>query len=125
MNRLQKISFLLAGLIAAIAFSAQAQQYSCSELDWPDQIASIREHVAPACEEVVDIDGRHFARVDATFLREIAGEVTLSFLMPDGNTVIETFRPPEDFRVKVDDKAMAFHQLTRGQKVTLLIPEQE
>lgn len=125
MNRLQKISFLLAALIAAIAFTAQAQRYSCSDLDWPDQIASIREHVAAACDEVVEIDGRPFARVNATFLRETAGDVTLSFLMPDGNTVIETFRPPEDFRVTVDDKPRAFHQLTHGQKLTLLIPEKE
>jgi len=123
MNKLRILSYAATAALAAIAFQLQAQHYSCAELDWPEQIAAIYENVAPACEETIEIDGVRFGRFEATFLREKVGQVTLGFRMPDGNTITQTFRPPETMRVNVDGKQMAFHQLLHGQNVTLLIPE--
>mgnify|MGYP006283473125 CR=1 FL=1 len=114
------LSLVLAALVAG---NVLAQRYSCADMEWPDQIDSIYENVERACEEILEIDGVRYGRFEATFLSEHAGEVTLRFPMPEGNSVVQTFRPPDDFRVRVDDKRMAFHELERGQAVTLLIPE--
>ena len=110
---------------AALAFSMQAlaQTYSCARMEWPDQIASIYENIEPACVETLEIDGVRYGKFEGAFLSEHAGEVTLRFGMPDGRTVVQTFRPPDDFRVRVEGKSMAFHQLERGQAITMLIPE--
>ena len=115
--------FILILIAAVVSSSVVAQRYSCSQLDWPEQVASIYEHIEPACVETLEIEGVRYGRFKGTFLSERAGEVTMRFVMPEGNSVVQTFKPPEDFRVRVDGKPTAFHQLQRGQDVSLLIAE--
>lgn len=116
---------LVTGAAALLSLQAVAQHYSCSAMEWPDQIASIYEHIEPACVETMEIDGVSYGRFEGIFVSETAGEVTLRFRMPEGNSIAQTFKPPENFRVRVDGKSMAFHQLQPGQRVSLLIPHKE
>lgn len=110
-------------LATAIAAPSVAQQHSCTDLEWDEQIASIYDNVGAGCEDVVEVDGTMYGRFKATFVRQIAGDVTLRFQMPDGTGVMQTFRPPEDFRVRFEGKQVSFHNLERGQPVVVLLPE--
>lgn len=116
---------LVTSIVALFSMQALGQHYSCSKMEWPDQIASIYEHIKPACVETMEIEGISYGRFEGIFASETAGEVTIRFKMPEGNSIAQTFKPPENFRVRVDGKSMAFHQLQPGQQVSLLIPHKE
>lgn len=120
------IGFAAAVLLAAfLAFPAAAAKYTCTDLEWPDQINSIHEHVAPGCDEVIEQNGVRYGVYSAVFISYRSGDVTLIFKMPEGENVTETFRPPEDFLVELEGKKVPFSELVRGQHVTVMIPEQE
>lgn len=112
-------------VVLGMAFSASAEEFSCVGMEWPDQVESMYENVAPGCIEVVEEDGTRYGVFEADFLSIKAGDVTLRFKMPEGENVIQTFHPPKDFVVKVGKRNVPFSELERGQSVILMIPEAE
>ena len=79
---------------------------TCQDLIWGDWTVD-HPDVASACDSVVVRDGITYAKFNTTFDREFNdGSVKLRLEKPDGGFVVDTFKPPEGFKISLPSSAM-------------------
>jgi len=78
---------------------AVAADYTCQDLIWGDWVADHPE-IPSACDSVVVRDGITYAKFNTVFDREFNdGKVKLRLNKPDGSFAMDTFSPPEGFKI--------------------------
>jgi hypothetical protein len=90
-------------LVVAWAFggNAMAADYACQDLIWGGWTVD-HPDIASACDSVVVRDGVTYAKFNTVFDREFNdGAVKLRLNKPDGSFVVDTFKPPEGFRISL------------------------
>lgn len=99
---------------------------SCQDVDWNRDMIADHPRLIEGCQEVVSADGIDWARFEAEFNR-VNSDGTVSFKIRDGNRVIEdvTFTPASDQVAYINDRPVAFRDLTNQQLVNLYVPEGE
>jgi hypothetical protein len=106
--------------------SIDAQDASCSEIDWKPEILERIRDIDRACQEVVLRDGKWFARFEAKVKRVLEnGSIELQMLLRDGSRVDRIFHAPDDFRVVSHTGRTNFRrtQLVPGEHLDIYIPE--
>ena len=132
-------------MLAALGFgnAAVAADYTCQDLIWGKWTVDHPE-VPSACDAVVVRDGITYAKFNTTFNRELNdGSVKLRLNKPGGGFVVDTFRPPEGFKISLPASAMPgvvggetpfakippgqspFGKLPTGAPLRLYVPEGE
>jgi hypothetical protein len=90
-------------MVAAWAFggNAMAADYTCKDLIWGGWTVD-HPDIASACDSVVVRDGVTYAKFNTVFDREFNdGSVKLRLNKPDGSFAVDTFKPPEGFRISL------------------------
>lgn len=81
--------------------NAMAADYTCKDLIWGGWTVN-HPDIASACDSVVVRDGVTYAKFNTVFDREFNdGSVKLRLNKPDGSFVVDTFKPPEGFRISL------------------------
>ena len=124
----QYISVLVVLTISGLGLSASvdAQNPSCSEIDWKPEILERIRDIDQACQEVVFRDGKWFARFEGKVKRVSEnGSIEVQMILRDGSRVDRIFYAPDDFRVGSHTGRTNFRrtQLVPGEHLDIYIPE--
>jgi hypothetical protein len=103
----------------------RVQAKSCAEVDWNREMTQSHPRLVEACQEVVTVDGSHWARFEAKFLRmEPDGRVSFTIRDQRDRPVEEVVLQLQPGQVAyIDDRATPFAQLRQDQLVNLYVPE--
>ena len=93
--------------------------YSCSDFKPTPEAAARFADLKGACEEIVDIDGKTFAKVSAIVRRATANSLTLNIPQTDHTF---TLKPDPDRRVQIGNQRVRPRELQRGQEIRIYIP---
>lgn len=94
-------------LVAALAFAGPTlgADYTCDDLIWSDWVKDHRD-VPSACDSLVVREGITYAKFNTVFDREFNdGKVKLRLNKPDGSFAMDTFSPPDGFKISLPDSA--------------------
>ena len=119
------VSTLAALFAANLAFAAAHESAipTCADLEFTQQILDVLPEANAACLAVVEQGGELYAEFQAEIVRVRGGEVRAKFKRADGSfTETHSFRPPSDQRVNIGGRSYRYSQLTRGQKLNLMLP---
>ena len=111
----------LAG-IACLGFSinASAQSVSCADLMWNADVAA---GTAGACTEVVERDGKLWAKMQAEILDQRRTGTYYRWVQPDGSLSGREQVAPEneDFVAYLDEKPVMIKDMQPGQRVNIYL----
>lgn len=126
MKTLVKSACLLALMtpLAALAADEPPKSASCFEIRYSAEILE-RYPMAPAiCEEVVEKDGKKYARMDAVVIGRDRDVVTVGFQNVFGTKVMELdMQPAPDSTLSINGKETKWSDVKRGDKVRFYLPE--
>ena len=113
------LSIPVAGMAADLPKSA-----SCYEIRYSAEILE-RYPMAPAvCEEVIEKDGKKYARMDATVIGRDKGIVDLGFKNVFGTQVMElSVEPAPDATLTINGKETRWADVRRGDQISFYLPE--
>jgi hypothetical protein len=105
--------------------ASRVQAASCAEVAWEKDLLALYPRIAEGCQEVVVSDDVKWARFEADYIqRNRDGSVTLDFKNRQGRSLEElTLTFAAEQRVLIDGRPYPFSDLTRGQRVSLYVPE--
>lgn len=128
-----KIYPMMAGAMAIAASAAWGQSTSnnaftatgssCDQVTWSDEALAKYPHIASACQEVVNRDGKYFAKFEGEIRRIAKGgrEITLDF--KGGESLKLT--PSEGMSVDVGGKKTPIHDLRPGSVLNFFVPQDQ
>jgi hypothetical protein len=93
--------------------------YSCSDFKPTPEAATRFADLKGACEEIVDIDGKTFAKVTAVVRRATMNSLTLNIPQTDHTF---TLTPDPDRRVQIGNQKVRPRDLQRGQEIHIYLP---
>ncbi len=127
-------SVALVGLLWVGTASAQSQSMpnstvnhqSCADVNWSPQLLSVYPRIPEACQEVLTMDGKKWARFNGKLVSwNSNGSVTTAVMNRDGRVMGRlTLKPTPGQKVIIDGKEQAFSQLHTGAIMNLYIPEE-
>lgn len=109
---------------AAAAPEVQAQTMSCDDIRFTDQVLTQFPDAPNFCLDVVEKDGRPFARFNAEFVRRRgADQAVLRFRGPDGrlNSPVSV-AVPEGQTIRVGGRDRRLRDLQRGDTLSVYLP---
>ena len=115
-------------LAAALLFGgfaqspALAQGLTCDDIEFNSNVTDQFPDVARACQEVVERDGKLYAKVVADVVRVAGRTVTLDIKTRDGSSIRQSFRPAAEFRVLLGGTRTRVRDLVRGQEIRMYLP---
>ena len=126
MKNIVKGACLLALMIpvAGMAADKPAKSASCYELRYSAEMLE-RYPMAPAiCEEVVEVGGKKFARMDATVMERDGDVVTVGFKNVFGTKVMDlSIQPAPDSTLTINGKEIPWSKVQRGDQISFYLPE--
>ncbi len=118
------------GMLAAVASlaafpAANAQDVTCENANFSDEVLASFGSIRFSCLEIVEISGKPHAKLKATVTRVMPPKLTVRLDRSDGsisNPV--TFTPPPDFEFIVDEdrKKVGLRELTPTTKLNVYVP---
>lgn len=137
MKNLTVTSVTTALLGLALATSAVAQQAqenfpkertqagTCADVNWNEQMVKQHPGLIDACQEVILVDGKTWARFDAKFVRVNSdGSVIFSVRDKRDRSKEEVILQPAAGQVAyLDDRPTPFARLRSTDKISLYVPE--
>lgn len=126
MKNIVKGACLLALMIpvAGMAADKPLKSASCYEIRYSAEILD-RYPMAPAiCEEVVERDGKKYARMDATVIGRDGDVVTVGFKNVFGTQVMDlSIQPAPDSTLTINGKEIPWSKVQRGDQISFYLPE--
>lgn len=137
MKKLYVTSMTATLLSLALASTAVAQQEqqdfpaertrtaSCDDIDWNSNMVRNHPSLIDACQEVILVDGKTWARFDAKFVRiEPNDDVIFSVRNQHDRGVHEvTLNPTPGQVAYIDDRPKPFSSLRTTDRISLYVPE--
>lgn len=98
---------------------------SCADVDWNSDMMMHHPSLIDACQEVIEVDGKTWARFDANFVRvESDGDVIFSVRDQRDRAVEEVTLDPNPGQVAyIDDRPRPFSSLRTTDRISLYVPE--
>lgn len=98
---------------------------SCENVDWNSDLMMHHPSLIDACQEVIEVDGKTWARFDANFVRvESDGDVIFSVRDDRDRAVEEVTLDPNPGQVAyIDDRPRPFSSLRTTDQISLYVPE--
>jgi hypothetical protein len=126
MKNIVKGASLLALMIpvAGMAADEPPKSASCYEIRYSAEILD-RYPMAPAiCEEVVERNGKKYARMDATVTGRDKDVVTVGFKNVFGTQVMDlSIQPAPDSTLTINGKEIKWSEVKRGDQISFYLPE--
>ena len=92
---------------------------ACSDFKPTPEAAARFADLRGACESIVEIDGRTYAKVRAVVRRASSSSVTLNIPATDHTF---SLKPDPDRRVMIGNQRVRPRDLTRGQEINIYLP---
>jgi len=122
---MKQLKFLILGLAlgalqpAFAATEATASELTCADFKPTAEAAQRFADLKGACEKIVTIDDRLYAKVRAIVRKASSSSVTLNLPATDHTF---TVNPKTDARVLIGDKKVRPADLARGQEISIYLP---
>jgi hypothetical protein len=110
---------LLAGL--GFTITANAQDYTCSDLTWSASRLEVNSNIANLCLDVVEKSGAPFAKLRARIVRQGVNSTVVKYQMPDGGWSDSERVFPEGFEAMIAGNAVRIADLAPRQEVNVYI----
>jgi hypothetical protein len=117
---------ILAAVVSLAAFpAANAQDVTCENANFSDEVLESFGSIRFSCLEIVEMNGTPHAKLRATVTRVMPPKLTVRLDRADGsisNPV--TFTPPPDFEFTVDEdrKKVKLRELSPTTKLNVYVP---
>jgi hypothetical protein len=116
------VSILSVALLSGLLATAHAQDVSCSNAQFSDEVLQRFPSVREACLDVITNEGSYFAVFKADLLRVTSSGVQIRPALPSGKHADPRFvQVSSARRVLVDGKPVRFSDLELGQELTVYI----
>jgi len=122
---MKRLKFLIIGLAVGVmqpalaAVDATATELTCADFKPTAEAAQRFADLKGACESIVDIGGRLYAKVRAVVRKASSSSVTLNLPATDHTF---TVNPKTDARVLVGSQKVRPGDLARGQEISIYLP---
>lgn len=118
---MRTISFSLAVAAMLASFQpSQAQQVTCQNVEFSDEVMQKFPRVREACLDVIDRQGQLMAVFKADLLKVTGNKVRIRAQLPGGGKAEpQTVQVPPERRVLVDGKKYRVGELSVGQQLTV------
>ena len=110
---------LLAGL--GFTITANAQDYTCSDLTWSASRLEVNSNIANLCLDVVERQGAPFAKLRARIVRQGVNSTVVRYQMPDGGWSDSERVFPEGFEALIAGQNVRISDLAPRQEVNVYI----
>jgi len=96
---------------------------SCDQVTWSEQALDQYPHIASACREVMERDGKYFVRFEGEVerVRDRGRAITVNFR--EGDRV--TLSPPENLSIYMDGRRTSAANLRPGDQLNFYIPQDQ
>ena len=114
---------LCAVMCTGFVFNVSAQD-SCADINWKAATLERLDTVGAGCLEVVEIDGRKYARMEATIAGQSPAGPVVRYTHNDGSygSMVRTY-PPEGFVAQIDGRDVDLGDLDDGRVVSVYLPD--
>ncbi len=115
---------LMLVLFIGLPSAGLAQDLTCDDISFTSMVTSQYPNVAGACLDVVERDGRRYAKLEATVVRIGSTSAVLRFTQRDGSrgprVRVDTTEGP--INVLLGGRRARLRSLERGQKIRIYLP---
>lgn len=119
--------------IAAISTTAEARDEDMTGLTCDDIVYQFRqtaqrtdvtaEDIDAACRDVVELDGKKYAKLKVELDRVSGNNATFHFVMPDGRSGSRhSITVAPEWRAEIDGREYRMRELSRGQELSVYVP---
>ena len=127
MMKKMKTVLALAAIASVSAIpAANAQELTCENVNFTEQVLNIFGSVRYSCMDVVDMDGSPHAKLQGIVRRVSGPNLTIQFnrINSDGLTNEYTFTPPDGFKFTVDEdrRRVNVRDLTESTRLNVYVP---
>ncbi len=122
MNVRNKI--LIGTAIALLSVNVNAASMSCSDMHFTDEMTERFPDLNDACVEVIEHDGKNFAKIELEVVRASYRTLRFKLRHRDGSkSSTYEIKPKSDFRVNLSGQSTRIRDLTRGQVLSVYLPD--
>jgi hypothetical protein len=115
---------VVAMLVIPGAAMAQKPDMSCYDIRYSLDFLNVYPSAPAICEEVKEVDGVKYAKMNATVVKKEKGYTTVAFKDVFGNKIDKlSLEAVEGSSVMVGDKEVTWKDLKLGDKLTFWLPE--
>lgn len=124
MKTWMKGAVIAALAIPGMAMAADAPKLSCYDIRYSLDFLNVYPSAPAICEEVKEVDGVMYARMDASVVRKEKGYTVVAFKDVFGNKLMNLqLEAVEGSTVMVSGKAVGWKDVSVGDKLTFWLPE--
>jgi hypothetical protein len=103
--------------------AALSQNLTCSDIEWSSVVTNEYPNIADACDEVVEKDGKRFARVEVEIQRVRGRTLTFKIINNDGSSAGNYSQTVDtSWRAKIGGRSYRASDLSRGQRLNVYMP---
>lgn len=107
----------------ALAQDEDGVGLTCADIEFTSAVTSNAPDVARACRDVVELNGRKFAKTKIELTNVRGNRATWHFIMPDGRSGSRhTTEVPSDWRATIQGREYRMRELSRGQELSVYLP---
>ena len=107
----------------ALAQDEDGVGLSCADIEFSSAVTSRASDIDRACRDVVELNGRMFAKTRIELTNVRGNRATWHFVMPDGRSgTRHTIEVPSDWRATIDGREYRMRELSRGQELNVYLP---
>ena len=125
-NKLVQLALVV---LVTMAFSswAQAQAYTCDDVNWNEAALEAIPNIANHCLEVVERGGGYYAKSRVRVVRQaVGGSTIVRFQNANGEwSNAERTYPPRGFTADISGEEVAIADLPAGQEVNVYVLQEE
>jgi len=110
-------------MCAGFVFNVNAQD-SCAEVNWKADTIERLDDASADCLEIVEIDGKKYARLEATIAGQSPAGPVVRYTHNDGSygSMVRTY-PPEGHIARIEGRDVDLGDLDDGQVVHIYLPD--
>ena len=119
------VAVAAASLLGTTAF-AQDPDLTCDDIEFTSLVTSQYPDVMDACQDVVERDGKKYARLSAEMVRylPVSGEIRLRFKERDGDYgEVVAIKPQAPLNIRLGGRRVAVRNVARGQEFNIYLPQ--
>jgi hypothetical protein len=114
---------LAASAVLIFGQAAQSQDLTCADIEWSSVVTNEVPNIADACDEVVEKNGKRFARVEVEIQRVRGRTLTFKIINNDGSSGGSHSQTVDTgWRAKIAGRTYRPSDLSRGQRLNVYLP---
>ena len=112
-----------ASFVLLFGQTAMSQNLTCADIEWSSAVTNEYPNIADACDEVVEKNGKRFARVEVEIQRVRGRTLTFKIINNDGSSAGNYSQTVDtSWRAKIGGRNYRASDLSRGQRLNVYLP---